>query len=292
MKTWRDYPIQEIYQKDSLYPKELLKITGAPKRLFVRGNIHSDIFKKTISIVGSRKISNYGVKVTNMLVPELVAHDYTIISGFMYGTDSQVHQNCTKYGGKTIAVLGNGLNYLYPRSNDKLYTDILKNNGLVISEYEPEFKATLWTFAQRNRIVSALSTYGIIIVEADIKSGSLLTAKYGLKQNKEIYAIPGPITSTNSRGTNYLIQNNLAKIITNISDLIPSVTQKELFSNIDLNPEEKKIINLLQIEELSIDDLSLKLNTDIATLSTQISLLSLKNIIEEKNNKLCLVINP
>jgi len=289
MKTWRDYPIQEIYQKDSLYPKELLKITGAPKKLFVRGNIHSDIFKKTISIVGSRKISNYGIKVIDMLVPELVAHDYTIISGFMYGTDSQAHQICTKFGGKTIAVLGNGLNYLYPRSNDNLYTNILQKDGLVISEYEPDFKSTLWTFPQRNRIVSALSTHGIIIVEADIKSGSLITAKYGIQQQKEIYAIPGPITSTNSRGTNYLIQNNLAKIVTSINDIIPSVAQKTLFVDPNLSQEEKKIIELLQIEELSIDDLSLKLNIDIATLSTQISLLSLKNIIEENNNKLSLV---
>jgi len=289
MKTWRDYPIQEIYQKDSLYPKELLKITGAPKKLFVRGNIHSDIFKKTISIVGSRKISNYGIKVIDMLVPELVAHDYTIISGFMYGTDSQAHQICTKFGGKTIAVLGNGLNYLYPRSNDNLYTNILQKDGLVISEYEPDFKSTLWTFPQRNRIVSALSTHGIIIVEADIKSGSLITAKYGIQQQKEIYAIPGPITSTNSRGTNYLIQNNLAKIVTSINDIIPSVAQKTLFVDPNLSQEEKKIIELLQIEELSIDDLSLKLNIDIATLSTQISLLSLKNIIEENNNKLSLI---
>ena len=290
MKTWRDYPIQEIYQKDSLYPKELLKITGAPKKLFVRGNIHSDIFKKTISIVGSRKISNYGIKVIDAFVPQLVAHDYTIISGFMYGTDSQAHQICAKFGGKTIAVLGSGLNYLYPTSNDKLYTEILENKGLVISEYEPDFKSTLWTFPQRNRIVSALSTHGVIITEANIKSGSLITAKYALKQHKDIYAVPGPITSTNSQGTNYLIKNNIAQIITDISDIIPSVTQKELFvDDPSLSKEEKNIIKLLKIEDLSIDDLSLKSNTDIATLSTQISLLSLKNIVEEKNNKISLV---
>ena len=289
MKTWRDYPIQEIYQKDSLYPKELLKMSDAPKRLFVRGNIHSDIFKKTIAIVGSRKISNYGIKVIDNFVPELIAHNYTIISGFMYGTDSQAHQICTKFGGKTIAVLGNGLNYLYPTSNNKLYTEILENNGLVISEYEPNYKSMLWTFPQRNRIVSALSTDGIIITEADIKSGSLITAKYGLKHKKDIYALPGPITSTNSRGTNYLIKNNLAKIITDISDIIPSVSQKELFSDISFNQEEKAIIELLQIEELSLDELSQKLNIDIATLSTQISLLSLKNIVEEKNNKISLL---
>ena len=291
MNEWKKWPINIIEKKD--FPDGLKKINDCPKKLFYRGNWSEEIFKKTLAIVGSRSMSRYGREVIAKFMPDLVAQKITIISGFMYGVDSESHKNCLDLGGKTIAVLGSGLDELYPSENDKLYTEILEKDGLIITEYEPNFKATLWSFPQRNRIVSALSTIGVLIVEAGLKSGSLITAKLALKQKKNIFAIPGQIGFKTAEGTNWLIQSGGAKMVTNVGDILGNFSycpnQQNLFKDYsDLSNLERQIISILENEEITIDELCSKIKSPISEISTTISMMLMRDLIVQENNKIYL----
>lgn len=288
MKEWKKWKIEEIKKEDKNFPSGLKKIRNCPDKIYFRGNWNKEIFEKTLAIVGSRQMTRYGREIISKFMPDFIAEKLTIISGFMYGVDVEAHQKCLELGGKTIAVLGGGLDFLSPAENDNLYTEILKNNGLVISEYEPDFKPTLWSFPARNRIVSALSTQGILVVEAGLKSGSLITARIGSEQNKKVFAIPGPITSRLSEGTNWLIKNNSAKMVLETRDILEKKiieTKQMNFLEENLNTIENKIIKLLQNEELSIDELARNLNLKIYEISTHLSNLLLKDFIVEEAGK-------
>ncbi|HUS60336.1 MAG TPA: DNA-processing protein DprA [Nevskiaceae bacterium] len=218
--NWPDYPIQKLDFKHKNYPEILKEIKNPPKTLFFRGNLGQKIFKKSLSVVGTRRMTSYGKMAVDKLISGLVPQKVTIISGFMYGIDSEAHQRCLEYGGITVAVLGSGLNVVYPPENHKLYQQILKSEGAVISEYPPETKPQLWTFPQRNRIVAGLASLGVLIIEAGERSGSLITARLAREQGKKVFAVPGPITSSVSAGTNLLIKNHLAKMILEPEDIL------------------------------------------------------------------------
>jgi DNA processing protein len=287
MNGWKDWSISTIEYED--LPLQLKKIKNCPKKLYYRGNWNNEIFNKTIGVVGSRSMTKYGKEVIERIIPDLVLNKISIISGFMYGVDSEVHKQCVEFGGVTIAVLGGGLNFLSPSENDNLYTDILNNNGLVISEYENDFKPTLWSFPQRNRIVSGLSTVGVLVIEAGLKSGSLITARIAKKQKKKIFAIPGPINSRSSQGTNWLIKENIAKLTESVEDILSSplknnVIQENIFVS-NLSKLEKQIIDTLSTEPLEVDELSRLLNIPISELSATISMMAMKNLISEDGNK-------
>jgi len=287
MKKWRDWPIKIIKKID--FPKQLKAIKNCPEKLYYRGNWDNKIFEKSLAIVGSRRMSRYGQEVVTKFMPELVANKITVISGFMYGVDSESHRKCVELGGKTVAVLGGGLDVLTPSENGNLYGDILDRGGLVISEYEANFQPTLWSFPLRNRIVAGLTTLGVLVIEAGMKSGSLITARIGREQGKKVYVIPGQITSPIAEGTNYLIKNNLGQIITEIGDITNNKIinlQETLFEGTD--KLENKIIQLLKIEPLSIDELCLKLDNNIVELNTKITLMSLSNLVFEENGKVYL----
>jgi DNA processing protein len=232
-------------------------------------------------------MTKYGETVVEKFVPELVANRFCLISGFMYGIDSAVHRTCVEYGGITVAVLGSGLDEPSVPENDDLYTKILVSGGLVISEYEKEFKPTLWSFPQRNRIVSGLSTKGILVIEAGMKSGSLVTARIAKEQGKKVYAIPGQIINGNSEGTNWLIAENQAKMILSVEEI---TNQREVFKQEDLfencDEQEKGILNLIKLEPLTIDELARKLEIDIGNLSVKISMMSLSGKLIEFNGKI------
>jgi DNA processing protein len=188
---------------------------------------------------------------------DFVINRLTIISGFMYGIDTEAHRVCLDLGGKTVAVLGSGLDCLPTIENDNLYSKILESGGAVLSEYEPNFKATVWSFPQRNRIVAGLATTGVLVVEAGIKSGSLITARIARDQNRTVFAVPGPITSSTSEGNNWLLKNNWARLVTEPADILGSqllkVTQTELFDG-SLSVGEKRIIESLKSEEMTMDE--------------------------------------
>lgn len=288
MNEWKKWPIKIIEQKD--FPANLKQVTPNPEKLFYRGDWDKKLFENVLAVVGSRRITRYGKEIIEKMMPEIVARKTTVISGFMYGVDSEAHWKCLEMGGKTIAVLGNGLDYLYPAENDKLYTKILETGGLMISEYEKDFKATTWTFPQRNRIVSGLSTVGVLIIEAGIKSGSLITAKLGLNQKKNILAIPGPINSKTSEGTNWLIKSGAARMVTAPSDIfedkIQSPEQESLFKDYsNLSGLEVNIIDILENEAVGVDEICQKIKKPINEISTTLSMMMIKDLIMEEDGK-------
>ena len=295
MKSWRQWPIEKIAKSDQSYPKSLKKINKPPAKLFMRGSRDDSIFKNCLAVVGARRITGYGEAVVEKLIPGLVRAGLTIVSGFMYGVDTQAHQACIKAGGKTIAVFGSGLDVLCPVSNSKLYTEILKNSGVVMSEYKRDTKPELWTFPQRNRIVAGLSK-GVLVIEGGSKSGSLITARFAFQQGKKVMAVPGPINSSMSAGTNWLIRNG-AVAVTSSKEILEDL---ELFSktetvkgkkstDINLTPMEKKIINELERETMAVDDICRKLNKNVVKIGPLLSLMSLKGLVEERNGKYRLV---
>jgi len=287
-----NWPINTIEIDDENYPSSLKKIKNPPKKLYYRGSFNKNIFEKCIAVVGSRKNTKYGQSVVETLVPKLVNEKITIVSGFMFGIDSLAHQSCIEYGGKTIAVLGNGLNIIYPSSNDKLYKQILDSGGLIISEYEPDFKPVLWSFPQRNRIVAGLANLGILVVEAGEKSGSLITARIGMEERRKIYCVPGPINSNVSIGTNQLIKEGLAKMVTTGQDIIKGQKDKHSQMNLfaQLDTEEKNIVSVLGREAMTADELGKSLEVEISSLLTRLSMMEMQGIVEEQSGKYYLII--
>ncbi|KRL90839.1 DNA-processing protein DprA [Lactobacillus kalixensis] len=195
---------------DSEYPEQLRQIYQPPLILFARGNL--DLLKKEIvTIVGSRMATDYSYQVINRLMPNLVKQDLVIASGLAKGVDSLAHEAALRNNGKTIAVVGNGLNHYYPLQNHNLQDEIVQK-GLILSEYLPDTPPRPFRFPQRNRILSGLSR-SVIVTEAKEKSGSLITANLALQENRDVYAVPGPITSTLSEGPNKLIEAGANPII-------------------------------------------------------------------------------
>lgn len=208
--------IEEISINNKKYPEKLRNIYDAPKKLYVIGN-KEILNQKGIAIVGSRKATQYGKNVTLEMSKELSKRGINIISGLAVGIDSYAHIGCLGEKGKTIAILGNGLDTIYPVQNRKLAKAILENDGCIISEYPIGAKIEKRNFPQRNRLISGLSD-GILIVEANKKSGALITAEFGLEQGKEIFVIPGDITREQSEGCNILIKEG-ANVVTSCEDI-------------------------------------------------------------------------
>lgn len=277
----QDLPIKKLFPRQKTYPAALKKLKKPPSPLFVRGRLSPTLLKKSLAVVGTRRLTPYGRQVVNLLVPPLVKQGVTIVSGFMYGIDTVAHQACLKNQGKTIAVLGGGLNVVHPPENEKLYLQILKTGGAVVSEYPPDFKPRLWTFPQRNRLIVALSTLGVLVVEAGQKSGALITARLACQQNKKLFAVPGPITSSVSYGTNLLLKTGQARLVTTAQDILGKKPTAEPTSPLSLSPLEKKILDLLAAQPLTANQLQKLLNLTITQLNQTLSLMSLKGLISD-----------
>jgi len=210
--------IREIEITDQEYPQILREIPDPPKKLFVRGNINWPD-KPMIAVVGTRKQTAYGVQVTKQLVGA-IASQACIVSGLAYGTDALAHKTALENGGLTWAVLGTGIDdaSIYPAANRGLAWDILKSGGALISEQPPGAKPLPHHFPLRNRIIAGLSSK-VVVIEAAAESGALITGKLGLDYNRDVLAVPGPITSPESRGTNQLISEG-AKPVLGPSDIL------------------------------------------------------------------------
>ncbi len=205
--------VQIIKKGDTGYPALLGHIADPPEQLYCRGNIALlDTF--CIGVVGTRRISEYGRQATADVAGNLATAGVTVVSGLALGVDAAAHRAALGANGKTIAVLGSGIDdaTIGPRENLPLARDILANDGLLISEYPVGYPADRWTFPQRNRIISGLSR-GVLIVEADRESGSLITAKCALEQNRDVFAIPGSIYWPRSVGANWLIQQGARPVL-------------------------------------------------------------------------------
>lgn len=204
-----------IYDED--YPDRLKVIYDPPVVLYVKGS-KKILKEKGISIVGCRLCTKYGEKIAKKLSYNLSLNNINIISGLAKGIDSFAHKGSLMGPGKTLAVVGCGLDIVYPQENKKLFDEIISNGGAVISEYIIGTKPLAQNFPRRNRIISGLSD-GVVVIEAREKSGTLITVDFALEQGKNIYAVPGNIDSPNSYGTNELIKQG-AKIITNMQDIL------------------------------------------------------------------------
>lgn len=258
------------------------------KTLHFKGTSPFKLNKKSIAIVGSRQMTRYGREVVDKFVCDLTANGITTISGFMYGIDTEVHQKTVDYGGKTIAVFGCGLDHIYPSENKKLYDEILKSGGSIVSEYEDSAKPSIWKFPQRNKIVVNLASIGVLVIEAGENSGSLVTAKLAKKAGKRVWAVPGSINSRVSVGCNELIKNGDAMMATSAGDIIKikeSHFAKSSRDKPELDGFENKIYKILELEPLDIDEIAQKLEMNIVEIGSTLSIMGIKGLVTESGGK-------
>jgi DNA processing protein len=279
-----------VAQCDKEYPSLLAQIPNPPIVLFTRGNISSLNLERTIGIVGTRKITNYGSVVTKMFASELASLGFTIVSGLAMGVDAVAAQSAIEAGGKTIAVLGNGVDLCFPSSNENLYDKILEKDGLIISEFPLGQTPTPGSFPSRNRIIAGLSL-GVLVTEGAQDSGSLITADYAFKFNRKVFAVPGPITSQLSVAPLKLIEKG-AKLVTNAEDIMNEfkiqnskgkiVSQNSKFEN--LTKEELKIVRLLENEGLGFDEIVRDSKIESSSLGALLSMMEIKGLIKNTGN--------
>lgn len=211
--------IEIIEYNSKLYPQSLKIIENPPKMLYAEGNTKL-LNSYSISIIGSRICSSSGIKIAKMFSKELATNGITIISGMALGIDTAAHIGCLEASGHTIAVLGCGLNNIYPNENIMLYKKIIENNGLIISEYPPDTSKSSEKLLARNRIVSGLSN-GVLVIEASYRSGTSSTVAHARKQNKEIFCIPHDLDNKYGLGSNMFIKKG-AKLVTSPNDILKS----------------------------------------------------------------------
>jgi len=276
---------------DPKYPELLKKINDPPKQIYFRGNWDEKIFENCLAVVGSRRMTSYGQQITNKLISEIASRGITIVSGFMYGIDATAHKTALDIGARTIAVMPCGIERIHPEYQTKLYADILENKGLVISELEGDFQPAFWTYPKRNRIIAGLSK-AVMVIEAGLKSGSLITANLAKKYKRKVFAVPGPLTSILSEGISQLIKDG-SDVVTCAGDILEYYNIRYPISDIpknelelsELSELEQKIIQKLQQEPMKIDVLSRLLEISSAQIGTTMSLMQLKGLIFIENGK-------
>lgn len=267
------------------YPRLLAEIPDPPHTLFVRGKLPLQA-QPTVAVVGTRKCTSYGKQITEELTAELVQQGIAIVSGLALGIDGIAHQAALKTGGVTLAVLGSGINRgnVYPASHQRLAEEIIASGGSLVSEYPPGFEPTQYSFPARNRIIAGLSL-GVLVTEAPVDSGALLTAKCALDYNREVFAIPHPITSDSGAGGNKFIKLG-AKCVTGVEDILNelNITQIAQAMNINQllpeNPTEASLLTHLSKEPTPIDLLIKHSGLTSATVNATLTLMEMKGKIK------------
>jgi len=269
------------------FPTLLREINDPPKSLYVRGVLPGDENLRWLCVVGSRKYTNYGQNVCEKLIHDLRGAPLVIVSGLALGIDSIAHRSALDAGLTTIAVPGSGLGWdvLYPRNHTSLAREIIERGGALVSEFEEHFEATPWSFPKRNRIMAGFS-HAVLVIEGAQKSGTMITARLATEYNREVLAVPGPITSTASEGTNWLIKTG-ATPVTSGNDILEALgiaQNEELEVNkIDknnLSENEKRVIEILQ-EPIPRDELIRQLNMKTHEVNTLLSMMEIKGFIAE-----------
>lgn len=292
-----EHGVEVLTRWDVHYPRALSMVADAPVVLYVKGIIPDDAL--SLAIVGSRKASLYGLSMAEKFATQLSESGFTIISGLARGVDTAAHRGALKARGKTIAVLGSGLAHIYPPENESLFYKIA-GNGAVISEFPMNTQPRPVHFPRRNRIVSALSL-GVLIIEAALKSGALITADCALEQGKEVFALPGPVDSVHSSGVNNLIKQG-AKLVTCREDILDELKpQLEIFLKspqsrvpisgaLDwqaLSEPEQAVCRLLKSGPRHFDELVATSDSmpQTCALSSLLMELELKNVIRQMPGK-------
>jgi len=269
--------IKTIDIKDGGYPKLLKEIEKGPKVLYYKGKLLFD--ENCFAVVGTRMCSSYGKQVALEIAGDLAETGLTIVSGLAPGIDSFAHRAAVERNKRTIAVLGTGLDEksIYPQENLKLAKEILETGGALISEYPAGTRGTKFTFPQRNRIISGLSL-GTLVIEAKQKSGALITAHYAFSQKRKVFAVPGQIYSSNSRGSHYLIKKG-AKLVENANDVLKELNlpQKELSSFSEgENEEENLVLNILKEGALDTDKIIEETKLSAAKVASALAILEIR----------------
>ncbi len=279
-----------IYEEDKNYPNLLLEIKSAPYILFCRGNI--ELFSKSLklAVVGTRKPTNYGLIVTEKITRDLVNEGFVIVSGMAMGIDAVAHKTALDNSGSTIAVLGCGVDICYPAINRKIYDSICKR-GIVISEFPPGKRTSRRVFPSRNRIVAGLSL-GVLITEGSAKSGALITASYAAEFGRDVFVVPGPITSEMSSATTFLLKQG-AKVVSSVEDVLDeykiekrkSETDKMMAKMTNLSPIEKIIIELAKkYGEVHIDTIVQESNFTTSEIFSLVSMLEIRGLLKKVGN--------
>jgi len=274
---------------DKNYPKLLSQIPNPPIVLYTKGDTSIIDFEKTIGVVGTRKITDYGREVTKLFSFDLASSGFTIVSGLAMGVDAVASASAIEANGKTIAVMGNGVDLCFPSSNEQLYDKILNGNGVIVSEFPLGQGPTLGSFPSRNRIIAGLSL-GVLVTEGAKDSGSLITADYAFKFKRAVFAVPGPITSSLSKAPLKLIERG-AKLVVDADDVLKefkissSAKASEGHAKLkNLSKDELKIIQILQNEALHFDEIVRKINIDSSKTAIILSMMEIKGIIKNSGS--------
>jgi|UniRef100_UPI00260BFEAB DNA processing protein len=274
--------IKQIDCKSREYPALLRQIQDPPEILYYRGEWNPELFTNSASVVGSRKMTRYGATMTERLVTGIAREGITIVSGFMYGIDALAHESAVNAPGRTMAVMPCGIGRIHPEYQKKLYDRILETGGLILSEYPGDTPPALWTYPRRNRIVAGLSPL-LLVIEAGLKSGALITARIARKYNRKIYALPGPLTSSVSQGTALLIKQG-AFLVTEESDILKEYgifPGREMLKNTGktkqgLNKLQRAILDQISREGMTADDISRALSVPPSRIGAELTVLTLK----------------
>lgn len=304
LETMKYSDIRIIKYTDREYPELLRHIDDSPIILYTKGSFIEDD-KYAIAIVGSRRMTEYGRSIAEKMAYELASCGLTIVSGMAVGIDTVSHKGALKAGGRSIAVLGCGIDRPYPSSNIRLF-EVLSSAGCVISEFQLKTPPNKENFPKRNRLISGLSL-GVLVIEASASSGSLITANCALEQGKEVFAIPGSIASGSSNGTNALIKKG-AKLVQKVEDIleelapqIKGLVQKSgsfvpngeaikhknqgITNELEISDEEKAICNVLGSDPRHIDTIARETNVMPSRLLGLLLNLEIKGIVKQTNGK-------
>jgi DNA processing protein len=278
---------------DPNYPLRLRMISDPPPFLYIKGEIRKED-EKAVAVVGSRSASDYGVRITRQLCQGLAALGFTVVSGMARGIDGVSHETALGANGRTIAVLGSGVDVVYPPEHEELYRK-MSQHGAIVSELPIGTPPFSYNFPSRNRLISALSL-GVVVVEATEKSGSLITAALALEQGREVFAVPGEAGASRSRGTHRLIRQG-AKLVENVEDIVEEIApqilvrgklaQKALSVSLPSNmgPEAKKIFELILERPLQIDEVIQASGLSPAKVSEVLLDLEIKGLLNQLPGK-------
>jgi DNA processing protein len=283
MARLEEFGIKVVTCQDKEYPRRLKEIYDFPPVLYMRGSLMPED-DWCLAVVGTRRATVYGRQVTEEMVADLARSKITIVSGLAKGVDTIAHRSALEAGGRTIAVFACGLDTVYPPENEKLARDIMAN-GVLLSEYPPGTRPKAENFPRRNRILSGLSL-GVLVTEAGEGSGAMITAHLALEQNREVFAIPGSILSSASRGTNHLIQEG-AKLVREYVDILEELNLTSVTHQIEMRevlPEsetETVLLKQLSAEPSHIDEVCRKSGLPAATVSGTLAMMELKGMVRQ-----------
>jgi DNA processing protein len=292
LKRIRDFGAEVITAESPSYPRQLREIHAPPIVLYVGGEL-TERDQHAIAVIGSRRTSHYGAECAKKLSYQLAYSGLTIVSGLARGIDTAAHQGALAAKGRTIAVIGSGLMKLYPPENAALADKIRDGHGAIVSEFSMEVEPDRQTFPMRNRIISGWS-HGILVVEAGLNSGALITASQAIEQGRSVYAIPGHINAPTAHGSNRLIQQG-AKLVMDANDILDDLQillpEKQKFPTEaarvlpEMSEEERRVYEAIKPTETPIDQISSAADLPSATVSSLLLRLELKRLVKQLPGK-------